>query len=58
MIGSIEDLEEVVVAVREGTPIRVREVARVIEGAMPRRGAATRDGEGRDRHRAGPDARR
>jgi len=46
LIGSIEDLEEVVVAVREGTPIRVREVARVVEGAMPRRGAATRDGEG------------
>ncbi|MBD3867581.1 MAG: efflux RND transporter permease subunit [Acidobacteria bacterium] len=46
LIGSIEDLEEVVVAVREGTPIRVREVARVVEGAMPRRGAATRDGAG------------
>jgi len=46
LIGSIQDLEEVVVAVREGTPIRVREVARVIEGAMPRRGAATRDGAG------------
>jgi len=46
LIGTIEDLEEVVVAVREGTPIRVREVARVIEGAMPRRGAATQDGTG------------
>jgi len=46
LIGSMEDLEEVVVAVREGTPIRVREVARVVEGAMPRRGAATRDGRG------------
>jgi len=46
LIGSIEDLEEVVVAVRESTPIRVREVARVVEGAMPRRGAATRDGKG------------
>jgi cobalt-zinc-cadmium resistance protein CzcA len=46
LIGSIGDLEEVVVAVREGTPIRVREVARVVEGAMPRRGAATADGRG------------
>ena len=46
LIGSIEDLEEVVIAVREGTPIRVREVASVIEGAMPRRGAATRGGVG------------
>jgi len=46
LIGSVEDLEEVVVAVREGTPIRVREVARVGAGAMPRRGAATRDGKG------------
>ena len=46
LIGSIEDLEEVVIAVREGTPIRVREVASVIEGAMPRRGAATRGGAG------------
>jgi cobalt-zinc-cadmium resistance protein CzcA len=46
LIGSIRDLEEVVVAVRESTPIRVREVASVVEGAMPRRGAATKDGEG------------
>ena len=46
LIGSLQDLEEVVVAVREGTPIRVREVARVVEGAMPRRGAATSGGRG------------
>jgi cobalt-zinc-cadmium resistance protein CzcA len=46
LIGSMEDLEEVVVAVREGTPIRVREVARLVEGSMPRRGAATRGGSG------------
>jgi cobalt-zinc-cadmium resistance protein CzcA len=46
LIGSIRDLEEVVVAVRERTPIRVREVAEVVEGAMPRRGAATADGSG------------
>jgi len=46
LIGSMQDLENVVVAVREGTPIRVLEVARVIEGAMPRRGAATADAGG------------
>lgn len=46
LIGSRSDLEEVVVAVRESTPIRVRELGRVVEGAMPRRGAATRDGAG------------
>jgi len=46
LIGSTGDLEEIVVAVREGTPIRVREIARVIQGAMPRRGAATRGGTG------------
>jgi len=46
LIGSIRDLEEVVVVVREGTPIRVRELGRVVEGAMPRRGAATRDSRG------------
>jgi cobalt-zinc-cadmium resistance protein CzcA len=46
LIGSTADLEKVVIDVREGTPIRVQEVARVVEGGMPRRGAATRDGTG------------
>jgi len=46
LIDSLQDLEEVVVTVREGTPIRVREVARVVEGAMPRRGAATHEASG------------
>jgi cobalt-zinc-cadmium resistance protein CzcA len=46
LIGGLQDLEEIVITVREGTPIRVREVARVAEGATPRRGAATRDGSG------------
>jgi cobalt-zinc-cadmium resistance protein CzcA len=46
LIGSLEDLGEVVIDVRDGTPVRVREVARIVEGGMPRRGAATRDGSG------------
>ncbi len=46
LISSADDLGQVVIAVREGTPIRIREVATVEEGGMPRRGAATRDGRG------------
>src|SRR5437667_1104933 len=37
------DIEEVVVAARSGTPIRIRDVARVTVGAAPRRGVVTRD---------------
>ena len=37
------DIEEVVVAARGGTPIRIRDVARVTIGAAPRRGVVTRD---------------
>ena len=37
------DIEEVVVAARGGTPIRIRDVARVTVGAAPRRGVVTRD---------------
>ena len=44
LIGSLEDLAEVVVAVRGGTPIRVREVARVLEGSVPRRQSAELSG--------------
>lgn len=42
----IEDIEEMVIAAREGVPIRVRDVARVIEGREIRRGAVTADGKG------------
>src|SRR5437016_4286153 len=38
-----EDIEEVVVAARGGTPIRIRDVARVTIGAAPRRGVVPRD---------------
>src|SRR2546425_4193574 len=37
------DVEEVVVAARGGTPIRIRDVARVTIGAAPRRGVVGRD---------------
>ena len=47
LAGSIADLERVVIkAGPEGTPVTVRNVAQVREGAMLRIGAATRDGEG------------
>ena len=45
LVRNTEDLGNVVVATREGVPIFVRDVARVIEGPAPRFGAVTRDGK-------------
>jgi cobalt-zinc-cadmium resistance protein CzcA len=45
LVRGTEDLGNVVVATREGRPIYVREVARVVEGPAPRFGAVTRDGK-------------
>lgn len=48
-VGRAESLEEIgrmVVAVRAGTPVLVRDIARVEMGALPRQGAVTKDGEG------------
>jgi len=39
LVGSVEDLEAAVVALRDGTPIRVRDVAHVTQGPALRRGA-------------------
>src|SRR5712692_7939196 len=44
-LGSVRDVEDVVVTARGGTPIRVRDLARVTIGAFPRRGVVTRDRE-------------
>jgi heavy metal efflux system protein len=41
-----EDVEEMVVAAREGVPIFVRDVARVVDGREIRRGAVSADGKG------------
>ncbi|HEX8539336.1 MAG TPA: CusA/CzcA family heavy metal efflux RND transporter, partial [Cystobacter sp.] len=41
-----EDIEEVVIAARNGVPVRIRDVARVEVGGEIRRGATTADGEG------------
>lgn len=48
-MGRAESLEEIgrmVVAVRSGAPVLVRDVARVEMGALPRQGAVTQDGNG------------
>jgi cobalt-zinc-cadmium resistance protein CzcA len=42
----VEHIEEMIVVAREGVPIRVRDVARVVDGRQIRRGAVTADGEG------------
>src|SRR6266536_1962839 len=46
-LGDTLDIANVVVATRNGgTPVYVRDVAHVTEGAMPREGAVSRDGRG------------
>lgn len=40
------DIEEIVVAAHDGVPIRVRDVAKVVEGREIRRAAVTADGKG------------
>ncbi|CAN92896.1 cobalt/zinc/cadmium efflux RND transporter,permease protein, CzcA family [Sorangium cellulosum So ce56] len=42
----VSDIEDIVVAAKGGVPIRVRDVARVVEGREIRRGAVTADGQG------------
>ncbi len=43
---SAEDIGNIVVSAVEGTPLYVRDLARVSIAAMPRQGAVTRDGKG------------
>lgn len=45
-VATIEDVEGIIVAARDGVPTRVRDVARVVDGREIRRGAVTADGEG------------
>ncbi|MCK9419158.1 MAG: CusA/CzcA family heavy metal efflux RND transporter [Nitrospirae bacterium] len=40
------DIEGIVIAAKEGVPVRVADVARVVEGREIRRGAVTADGKG------------
>lgn len=47
LVKNIQDLEEIVVQVLEkGTPVRVKDIAQVKEGYLPRLGSATMDGKG------------
>ncbi|MBI4510846.1 MAG: efflux RND transporter permease subunit [Deltaproteobacteria bacterium] len=43
---SLDDVEEMVIDARKGVPIRVRDVARVLEGREIRRGAVSAGGKG------------
>jgi len=45
-LRSLKDVREVVIASRDGVPVRVGDVAQVRYGAMTRYGAVTRDGAG------------
>ncbi|HWT82920.1 MAG TPA: efflux RND transporter permease subunit, partial [Candidatus Methylomirabilis sp.] len=42
---SVEDLKRTVLKAEKGTPVYLRDVAEVVEGPAPRRGAVTRNGE-------------
>jgi heavy metal efflux system protein len=46
IVTSAADVEAIVVTAEGGTPVRVRDVARVVEGHELRRGAVTADGKG------------
>jgi cobalt-zinc-cadmium resistance protein CzcA len=46
LLKNAADIERIVVGAGEGTPIYLRDVATVTEGAMPRQGAILRDGTG------------
>lgn len=46
LIQSVQDIENIVVAAHEGTPVYIRDIAQVGLGSQVRQGAATRDGVG------------
>ncbi len=46
MPTSLGEIEQMVVAARDGVPVRVRDVARVVQARQLRRGAVTADGRG------------
>jgi len=46
LLKDAADIQNIVIGAHQGTPIYLRDVAQVTDGAMPRQGAVTRDGEG------------
>ncbi len=46
IVTTLKDIESIVITAKEGVPVRVADVARVVEGREIRRGAVTADGKG------------
>lgn len=46
IVSTPQDIEAIVVSAKDGVPVRVSDVARVVEGREIRRGAVTADGKG------------
>ncbi len=46
LVSQPKDIEEIVIAARDGVPVRVRDVAKVVEGREIRRGAVTAGARG------------
>ncbi|MBA3024350.1 MAG: CusA/CzcA family heavy metal efflux RND transporter [Gammaproteobacteria bacterium] len=45
-LGDVDDIKRISVATRSGTPVRISDVAQVVEGSLVRFGGVTADGEG------------
>ncbi len=46
LVRSLEDIADIVITAREGSPILVRNIGTVVLGAQVRQGAVTKDGQG------------
>lgn len=46
LISTITDIENIILKARDGTPVRIKDVAKVVIGPEVRYGAVTKDGEG------------
>ncbi|MBT3880094.1 MAG: efflux RND transporter permease subunit [Candidatus Scalindua sp.] len=46
LISSIKDVENIILKARDGTPVHIKDVAKVVIGPEVRYGAVTKDGEG------------
>ena len=46
IVGTLQDIGSIVITAKDGVPVRVADVARVVEGREIRRGAVTADGKG------------
>jgi cobalt-zinc-cadmium resistance protein CzcA len=46
LVARPEDIGDIVISAREGVPVRVKDVGKIVEGREIRRGASTADGKG------------